>query len=177
MARTVLVVDDDPIVLNVTSDMLADIGCETVTALSGKPAELFEPMNRVLIESATKTNAVDYVRSVAQLRGRARSIVAFWNGYDGVLTPTLAQPPPEIGTVIVEDPWESFRLAGRFTAFTQVANMTGLPAVSLPLHWSDDGLPIGSQLIGRPAGEATLIRLSAQLEAARPWRDRRPPGL
>ena len=92
-----------------------------------------------------------------------------------MLTPTLAQPPPEIGAVIVEDPWESFRLAGRFTAFTQIANVTGLPAVSLPLHWSDDGLPIGSQLIGRPADEATLIRVSAQLEAARPWRDRRPP--
>jgi amidase len=144
-------------------------------ALSGKPAELFEPMNRVLIEAATKTNAVDYVRSTAQLRGLARSIVAFWNDYDVVLTPTLAQPPPEIGAVIVDDPWESFRLAGRFTAFTQVANVTGLPAVSLPLHWSEDGLPIGSQLIGRPAGEATLFRLSGQLEAARPWRDRRPP--
>ena len=144
-------------------------------ALSGKPAELFEPMNRVLIEAATNTNAVDYVRSTAQLRGLARSIVAFWNDYDVVLTPTLAQPPPEIGAVIVEDPWESFRLAGRFTAFTQIANVTGLPAVSLPLHWSGDGLPIGSQLIGRPADEATLIRLSAQLEEARPWRDRRPP--
>jgi amidase len=144
-------------------------------ALSGKPTELFEPMNRVLIEAAANTNAVDYVRSVAQLRGLARSIVAFWNDFDVVLTPTLAQPPPEIGAVIVEDPWESFRLAGRFTAFTQVANVTGLPAVSLPLHWSDDGLPIGSQLIGRPADEATLIRVSAQLEQARPWRDRRPP--
>jgi amidase len=144
-------------------------------ALSGKPAELFEPMNRVLIEAATNTNAVDYVRSTAQLRGLARSIVAFWNDYDVVLTPTLAQPPPEIGAVIVEDPWESFRLAGRFTAFTQIANVTGLPAVSLPLHWSDDGLPIGSQLIGGPAAEATLFRVSAQLEQARPWRDRRPP--
>ncbi|MDQ4058725.1 MAG: amidase family protein, partial [Actinomycetota bacterium] len=53
--------------------------------------------------------------------------------------------------------------------------ITGQPAVNVPLHWSDSGLPIGSQLMGRPAGEATLIRLAAQLEAARPWADRRPP--
>ncbi len=144
-------------------------------ALTGKPAELFEPMNRVLIESAARTSAVDLASASARLRGIARQIVAFWNDYDLVLTPTLAQPPPEIGTVIVEDPWESFRLAGRFTAFTQVPNITGQPAVSLPLHWSDGGLPIGSQLIGRPAGEATLIRVSAQLEEAAPWRHRRPP--
>src|SRR3954453_18590611 len=119
-------------------------------------------MNRGLIEAAANTKAVDYVRSFAQLRALARSIVAFWNDYDVVLTPTLAQPPPEIGAVIVEDPWESFRLAGRFTAFPQVANGTGLPAVSRPLHGSGEGLPIGSQLIGRPVGETTLIRLSAQ---------------
>jgi amidase len=136
---------------------------------------MFEPMNQVLIEAAGATSAVEYVGATAQIRAAARRIVAFWDDYDLVLTPTLAQPPPAVGAVIVDDPWESFRLAGRFTAFTQVANMTGLPAVSLPLHWSEDGLPIGSQLIGRPADEATLIRVSAQLESARPWRDRRPP--
>jgi amidase len=71
-------------------------------------------------------------------------------------------------------PWTQFREAIRFTPFTPVVNVTGQPAASLPLHWSDEGLPVGVQLIGRPADEATLLRGSAQLEQARPWRDRRP---
>jgi amidase len=79
------------------------------------------------------------------------------------------------GALEDDDPWVQFANAGRFTPFTQVANITGLPAVSLPLSWSDEGLPIGVQLVGRPADEATLIRISAQLEQARTWRDRRPP--
>ena len=91
------------------------------------------------------------------------------------MTPTLAQPPVPIGSLRDDDPWQELRNVGRFMPFTQVANITGLPAVSLPLSWSDEGLPIGVQLVGRPAGEAALIRVSAQLEQARPWRDRRPP--
>jgi Asp-tRNA(Asn)/Glu-tRNA(Gln) amidotransferase A subunit family amidase len=128
-----------------------------------------------LIDAAADTGAVEYVAATAQLRRLARKIVAALDAYDLVLTPTLAQPPPRVGDIWIEDAWESFRRAGQFTAFTQMANVTGLPAVSLPLHWSEDGLPIGSQLIGRAADEATLIRISAQLEAARPWRARRPP--
>ena len=64
-----------------------------------------------------------------------------------------------------------------FTPFTAIANMTGLPAMSLPLHWNGDGLPIGVQAIGPPAGEAVLLRLAAQIESARPWAERRPPLL
>jgi amidase len=144
-------------------------------ALHEKDPELFEPNNRALIESAGKTTAVEYVLATAELRGLARRIVAFFDDYDLLLTPTLAQPPVPIGALDDEDPWQAFRNAGRFTPFTQVANITGLPAVSVPLSWSDDGLPIGVQLVGRPAGEATLFRVSAQLEQARPWRERRPP--
>jgi amidase len=69
------------------------------------------------------------------------------------------------------DPWARFHRNAQFTPFTPIVNVTGQPAVSLPLHWSEAGLPIGVQLIGRPADEATLLRVSAQLEAARPWRD------
>jgi amidase len=80
-----------------------------------------------------------------------------------------------IGALDDEDPWQQIRNAGRFTPFTQIANITGLPAVSVPLYWSEDGLPIGVQLVGRPADEATLLRVSGQLEQVRPWRQRRPP--
>jgi amidase len=133
-------------------------------------------MNRVLIDAGDEMKGVDYVNATQALRGWARRIVAFWDEYDLVLTPTLAQPPPPVGALMdPDDPWGNFEKAWTFTPFTQVANVTGLPAVSVPLYWTDAGLPIGTQLIGRPAAEATLLRVSAQLEAARPWRERRPP--
>jgi amidase len=145
-----------------------------IPALYDRPAELFEPETRALVDAASQLNAVDYVRATAGLRELTRRIVGFLADYDLLLTPTLAQPPVPIGALEDDDPWVQFANAGRFTPFTQVANITGLPAVSLPLSWSDEGLPIGVQLVGRPAGEATLVRVSAQLEEARPWRDRRP---
>jgi amidase len=148
---------------------------QVIPALYGLPPEGLEPMTRALVASAQQANAVDYVRATAALREISRRIVAFFDDYDLLLTPTLAQPPVPIGALEDEDPWVQIANAGRFTPFTQVANITGLPAVSLPLHWSEEGLPIGVQLVGRPAGEATLLRISAQLEHARPWRDRRPP--
>jgi amidase len=158
---------------------LIDLFMTVWTVIPGmreKPRELFEPMNRVLIDAGDEMKAVDYVNATQALRGWARRIVAFWDEYDLVLTPTLAQPPPPVGALMdPDDPWGNFEKAWKFTPFTQVANVTGLPAVSVPLFWSDAGLPIGTQLIGRPAGEAALLRVSAQLEAARPWRERRPP--
>jgi len=91
------------------------------------------------------------------------------------VTPTLAQPQVPVGWMTGEetDIEAGFDRAWRFTPFTCVANVTGLPALSLPLG-SNDGLPVGVQLIGPPAGDALLIWLAAQLEEARPWRDRRP---
>jgi amidase len=144
-------------------------------ALFARDLELLEPLNRALAEEAAQTSSVAYVQATAALRELARKIVAFWDDYDLVLTPTLAQPPVPIGSILVGEPWEQFHNGALFTPFTPVANVTGQPAVSLPLFWSEDGLPIGVHLIGRPADEATLLRISAQLEAARPWRDRRPP--
>ena len=147
-----------------------------IPGMREKPRELFEPMNRALIDAGDELNAVDYVNATQALRGWARRIVAFCADYDLVLTPTLAQPPPPVGALMdPDDPWGNFDKAWKFTPFTQVANVTGLPAVSVPLFWTDAGLPIGSQLIGRAAGEAALLRVAAQLEAARPWRERRPP--
>ena len=139
--------------------------------------ELLTPLNRGLAESARQTSAADYAKAAFHLHTTARSIVAFWEQADVVLTPTLALPPVPIGWQEegVDGAIEQLRRNTDFTPFTAVANLTGLPAMSLPLHWSDDGLPIGVQAIGPPAGEALLLRLAAQLEEARPWADRRPP--
>ncbi|CAB4634760.1 unannotated protein [freshwater metagenome] len=94
---------------------------------------------------------------------------------DVVLTPTLAQLPPTIGAIRNdEDPAADFQAQCEFTPFTSPFNMTGQPAVSLPLHWTSTGIPVGMQFIGRPFDEVTLISLAAQLEQAQPWRDRHP---
>ena len=106
----------------------------------------------------------------------SRGIIALWESYDVVLTPGLAERPVRIGEIDAcsDDPWEDFRRSGRFTPYTAIFNVTGQPAISVPLFHGDDGLPTSVQLAGRPADEATLLSLAAQLEAARPWADRRP---
>ncbi len=92
-----------------------------------------------------------------------------------MLTPALAKPPVPIGWIFEpDDPWEQFRRGGEFTPFTPVINVTGQPAISVPMGFTEGGLPLGIQLIGRPADEASLLRLAAQLEAARPWAEQRP---
>jgi amidase len=137
---------------------------------------LLTPLNRGLVESARASSAVDYVRAVARLQLIARRTVSFWEKIHVVLTPTLAMPPVAIGwQESAEGAIEQLLRNTEFTPFTAIANLTGLPAVSLPLHWSDDGLPIGVQAIGPPSGEALLLGLAAQVEAARPWVQRRPP--
>jgi amidase len=133
-------------------------------------------LNRELVASARVTSAADYARAVAQLQALARRIVAFWSDADVVLTPTLALPPVPIGWQdAVDGAFEQLFRNTEFTPFTAIANLTGLPAMSLPLHWTEARVPVGVQVIGPPAGEALLLRLAAQVEAARPWGDRRPP--
>ena len=137
---------------------------------------LLTPLNRGLVESARRSTAADYGRAVASLQMLARRIVSFWDDVDIVLTPTLALPPVPIGWQdAVEGPFEQLLRNTEFTPFTAVANITGLPAMSLPLRWNDAGLPIGVHAIGPPAGDALLLQLAAELEAARPWAERRPP--
>jgi amidase len=139
---------------------------------------LLEPINRALAEDALATPSPELALSVLRLESLARRVVAFWEEVDVVLTPTLALPPVPLGWTH-EDTDGDARLAFArqtlFTPFTPLVNVTGQPAVSLPLHRTADGLPVGVQLIGRPFAEATLIRLSAQLERARPWAHLRPP--
>ena len=136
-----------------------------------------ESANRALAEAGRATSSMDYIEARLALQDLSRRVLAAYENIDVLLTPTLALAPVEVGWMFEpEDPWEQLVRAGQFIPFTPIANITGQPAVSLPLYWSEDGLPIGVQLVGGPAGEAALIRLSAQLEEARPWKDRTPRG-
>jgi amidase len=136
---------------------------------------LLTPLNRYLAARARATPSDEYLAALQRLQTLARSVVAFWADVDVVVTPTLALPPVPIGWMFELPVEKQLAPGGRFSPFTAIANATGQPAVSVPLSWSEEGLPIGVQLIGPPSGEALLIRVSAQLEEARPWADRRPP--
>jgi amidase len=106
-----------------------------------------------------------------------RVVLSFMEPYDALLTPALAQRPLPIGTLdtAAEDPLSTFVRSGLFTPYTALFNASGQPAVAVPLFQGEDGLPLAVQLVGRPAGEAALLALAAQLEEASPWQDRRPP--
>jgi amidase len=138
--------------------------------------ELVEPLTWMIWNGIRKRTALDYLLARTRLAVASRAIVALWNDFDVVMTPALAQRPMPIGAIDAssDDPWEDFRLSGEFTPYTAVFNVTGQPAISLPLFHGDDDLPLGVQLAGRPADEATLLSLAAQLESARPWAERRP---
>ena len=138
--------------------------------------ELVEPLSWTIWKGLQERTPVDYLLARTRLTIASRSIVALWDEYDVVMTPTLAERPVRIGEIDAcsDEPWEDFRRSGKFTPYTAIFNVTGQPAISLPLFHGDDGLPLAVQLAGRPADEATLLSLGAQLEAARPWADRRP---
>jgi amidase len=138
--------------------------------------ELVEPLSWTFWEGIRERSALDYLLARTQLTAISRGIIALWESYDVVLTPGLAERPVAIGEIDAcsDDPWEDFGRSGRFTPYTAIFNVTGQPAISVPLFHGDDGLPTSIQLAGRPADEATLLSLAAQLEAARPWADRRP---
>lgn len=136
---------------------------------------LLTSLNRELAERAARASAASYAQAVVRLQAFARRVVAFWQQIDVVLTPTLALPPVPIGWQDeASGAVEQLLRSVAFTPFTAIANLTGLPAASLPLGETDDGLPVGVQAIGPPAGDALLLRLCGQIEGERPWRDRRP---
>ena len=140
--------------------------------------ELIEPLSWTIWNGIAERSPVDYLVARSRLTAFAREIVAVWGGYDAVLMPALAQRPVRIGEIDAcsAEPWEDFRRSGEFTPFTAIFNVTGQPAITLPLFHGEDGLPLGVQLAGRPAGEGQLLALAAQLEAALPWAARRPEG-
>jgi amidase len=137
----------------------------------------FERVTWSMVESADRTSAADYVQMLNRLHAISRRIQAFFVDYDALLTPTLAEPPVKLGVLdmMSEDTAAFTRRLWRYTPFTYPFNVTGQPAMSVPLAWNDAGLPIGVQFVGRYGDEAGLFRLAGQLEQARPWQDRRPP--
>jgi len=137
--------------------------------------ELLRPVSRAWREYGRRISGADYAAAITKMQLAARKAVTTIAAYDILVTPTLGRPPQLLEYFSeAGEPIENLRRQGAFTPFTQMYNLTGQPAVSLPLHWSDDGVPIGVSLIGRPAGEGPLISLAAQLEEARPWADRKP---
>jgi amidase len=133
------------------------------------------PITRYLRGRGQQVKAPELLFAQAYLQAVTRTALQVLNAYDAVLTPTLASPPAPVGYFDEEGPAENFERQKRFTPYTALYNVSGQPAVSLPLYWNAAGLPIGVMLAGRMADEATLISLSAQIEAARPWKDRHPP--
>ncbi len=155
---------------------------ERVWALSGtllpvpsdRVGEL-RPLTRVLRGRGLAMSAQAAMESMTALRLFARRFLLATQEYDVLLAPVCTMTPRPLGWFDADgDGAEDFERQKRYAAFTALSNVTGQPAVSVPLYWTEGGLPVGSMLVGRPADEPTLLALSAQLEAARPWADRRP---
>jgi amidase len=142
----------------------------------GLAVDELEPTTWELIDHARQLTVTDLVRARANLQAAAWRIAHFFERHDLWLTPTLAQPPLPLGelnrSLGTAAGWWEYDLA--FNPWNPVANIAGCPSASLPLHWSPDGLPIGSLLTGGYAQEAVLLRVCSQLEEAQPWADRAP---
>lgn len=142
----------------------------------GVEDDAFEPFTWALVDHSRKTTAADFAMATTTLQEASFALGEFLEEHDVWLTPTLGAPPVRIGEIDQTTAWDELReQLTRYVPFTPIANFSGVPAVSLPLEWSGDGLPLGSHFMARHGDEATLLRLSSQLEAAHPWADRRPP--
>jgi amidase len=140
-------------------------------------AEDMEPMSWAIYSMVKKLGAVESMAALVQLQSHTRRLISFLEPYDALLTPALAERPLPLGTLdtAAEEPMSTFTRSGLFTPFTPVFNASGQPGISVPLYQGEDGLPLGVQLVGRPAGEGALLALAAQLEEAQPWAERRAP--
>jgi amidase len=140
-------------------------------------SENIEPLSMWLYETGNDFTAPQYMGAVVALQAFARGIISFFGDWDMILTPSLAQPPVRHGEIdpLGENPAYEFKKSGEFTPWTAGINVTGQPAISLPLAQSEDGLPLGAHLIGRPLAEGDLLAVGRQLEQARPWAGRVAP--
>ncbi len=153
------------------------VSAATIPVPSHREGEL-RPLTRYLRERGRAVSGPDFANAMAELNVQARTGIVASAHLDAVLTPTVAMLPRPVGWFTGDssgsDPAADFERQKRFTPYTAMYNMTGQPAISLPLYWSKAGLPIGMMLIGRPGGDAALLSLAAQVEAALPWHARRP---
>jgi amidase len=152
---------------------------DTLSTLVGRQAtaEEFEPLTWALAERGRVTTAPQYLEAVGRHQVMTRMIAgAMETGFDLILSPTMGEPPVPLGTYddTGADPMEAILRAGQTACFVAGINITGQPAISLPLFWNDDGLPIGIQLIAKSGREDQLIRVASQLEREAPWADRQP---
>jgi amidase len=142
-----------------------------------EPDEL-EPLTRLYWERGRAVSGGELLMAVTTIQEFTRSVATATQSFDLWLSPTLAEPPPRLGELVAtdDDPTKAEARSAAFVAFPLVvANLTGRPAMSVPLSWNGDGLPIGVHLMGPYGGEAVLLRLAAQLEEARPWANVWPP--
>ena len=135
-----------------------------------------EPGTWALANVSQRFSSTDYVKAVQTIHSTGRALARHLQSYDVVLSPTMATPPHPLGLLSLSNPDRTAQGAAilQTVGYTQLANATGHPAMSIPLFWSDAGLPLGVQFMGRMNEEGLLFQLAGQIEAARPWFDRRP---
>jgi amidase len=143
----------------------------------GRPigAEEIEPRNAAYRRAGQAMTAVTYLTGRSWIGRWARRMAEWWQDHDLLVTPTLGAPPPELGWFTAAGPADEGKRVASFIPYTAQFNMTGQPAVSLPLHWTPDGLPVGVQLVAGYGREDLLIQVASQLEQAAPWHQRYPP--
>ena len=146
--------------------------------LLGRPIgeDEIEPRNAAYRRAGRRLGGVAYLQSRAWFGMWARRMADWWNGHDLLLTPTLGAPPPQLGWFTAAGPEQEGARIASFIPYTAQFNMTGQPAISLPLHWTPGGLPVGVQLVAAYGREDILIRVASQLEQAASWSDRHPPA-
>src|SRR5579875_153704 len=141
--------------------------------------ELVEPLTWWFYEMGMRTSSAELMEAVGAVQGYSRQLIAFFSAYDVLLTPALAQRPLPISGIntMSADPQAEWNKAALFTPFTPIFNVTGQPAIALPLYQGKDGLPLAVQLAGPPLGEGLLLSLATPIEAAQPWAERKPAGV
>jgi amidase len=144
--------------------------------LLGRPIgeQEIEPRNAAYRQAGAAMNAVTYLQSRAWIGTWTRQMAEWWNGHDLLVTPTLGAPPPELGWFTADGEQAEGRRIVSFIPYTAQFNMTGQPAVSLPLHWTPGGLPVGVQLVAAYGREDLLVQVASQIELAAPWAGQHP---
>ncbi|HEY9804573.1 MAG TPA: amidase [Leptolyngbyaceae cyanobacterium] len=145
---------------------------QSAVTASGLPPEILQPLNRWLL--ARTGTVAEYIQAVYKMQIAARQIVAFFDDVDILVLPVYLHSPIRVGEWAALSPEDTFQQIINWVAPCPVANATGQPAIALPIGFDSHGLPISVQLIGKPAAEATLISVAAQIEAANPWIQHRP---